>query len=425
MSIFEQLVGGCKIPELIPVRQKFPRPVLKDPVSALRKEILESKLLERVPRGSRVAITAGSRGIANLDLITRELVNILSEAGAEPFIFPAMGSHGGATGAGQEEVLRSYGLSEEKLGVPIKSSMDVVKLGYTDDYIPVYVDHKAVTEADAIIVVNRIKPHTTFRGTYESGLAKMLAIGMGKQQGAEICHSTGPLNMSGRIESIARMIIEKTNIAFGIGILENAYDETCKLAVLAPEDILDQEPVLLEEARELMAQIYFKNYDVLVVDEIGKNISGTGMDPNIVGRYTTDTIKNENWMQRIVVLDLTGQTYGNANGIGLADICSKKAFEKINFEKTYPNCLTTRVVLSAKIPVVMNSDRQAIQAAIKTCFDLDLNKVRLVRIKNTLQLEQISISEALLTEALAHPMLDVPEQKARPLLFDSRGNILE
>lgn len=425
MSIFEQLVGGCKIPELIPVRQKFPRPVLKDPVSALRKEILESKLLERVPRGSRVAITAGSRGIANLDLITRELVNILSEAGAEPFIFPAMGSHGGATGAGQEEVLRSYGLSEEKLGVPIKSSMDVVKLGYTDDHIPVYVDHKAVTEADAIIVVNRIKPHTTFRGTYESGLAKMLAIGMGKQQGAEICHSTGPLNMSGRIESIARTIIEKTNIAFGIGILENAYDETCKLAVLAPEDILDQEPVLLEEARELMAQIYFKNYDVLVVDEIGKNISGTGMDPNIVGRYTTDTIKNENWMQRIVVLDLTGQTYGNANGIGLADICSHKAFEKINFEKTYPNCLTTRVVLSAKIPVVMNSDRQAIQAAIKTCFDLDLNKVRLVRIKNTLQLEQISISEALLTEALAHPMLDVPEQKARPLLFDSRGNILE
>ena len=425
MSIFEQLVGDCKIPAMIPVRQKFPRPVLKDPVSALRKEILESKLLERVPRGSRVAITAGSRGIANIDLITRELVNILSEAGAEPFIFPAMGSHGGATGAGQEEVLRSYGLTEEKLGVPIKSSMDVIKLGYTDNHIPVYVDHKAVTDADAIIVVNRIKPHTTFRGTYESGLAKMLAIGMGKQQGAEICHSTGPLNMSDRIGDIAGTIIEKTNIAFGVGILENAYDKTCKLAVLAPEDILDHEPALLEEARELMAQIYFKNYDVLVIDEIGKNISGTGMDPNIVGRYTTDTIKNENWVQRIVVLDLTGQTYGNANGIGLADICSQKAFGKINFEKTYPNCLTTRVVLSAKIPVVMNSDRQAIQAAIKTCFDLDINKVRMVRVKNTLQLEQISISEALLTEALAHPMLDVPEQKARPLLFDSRGNILE
>lgn len=423
MSVFEQLIGACKIPSLVPVKQKFPRPVLADIPGEINKCLRENDLLQRIPAGSRVAVTAGSRGIAGIDMITKALVEALKETGAKPFIVPAMGSHGGATAEGQQEVLASLGISAETMGVPVKSSMDVLKLGYTETNLPVYVDKIALSEADAIVVVNRIKPHTTFRGTYESGLAKMIAIGLGKQQGAELCHSTGPQNMAPMIKILAEKIIEKANIVFGLGILENAFDETCKIVALPAEEILDREPELLREAWSHMPCIYFKKYDVLVVDEIGKNISGTGLDPNIVGRYTTKTIKDEDWVQRIAVLDLTEQTGGNANGIGLADICSRRAYEKIDFQKTYPNCLTTRVVFSARIPMVMDNDRQAIQAAIKTCFDADQNNIRLIRIKNTLQLDQIQISEALLPEAEENPAIEILDRKANPLTFNRAGNL--
>ncbi len=423
-NIFEQLVGSSKIPDLVTVEQTFPRPVIKDIPAAVRDEINEKKLIQRIPEGARVAVTAGSRGIANISLITATVVKLLQEAGAEPFIVPAMGSHGGATAKGQEDVLATLGITSETMGVPVKSSMEVLKLGTTPTNLPVYADKIALSEADAIVVINRIKPHTTFRGALESGLAKMIVIGLGKQQGAELCHSTGPQNMAAMIKELAEHLIKKTSIVFGLGLLENAYDETCQVTALPAEEIIDQEPGLLKEARSHMPCIYFKNYDVLVVDEIGKNISGTGLDPNIVGRYTTETMKNENWVQRIVVLDLTGPTQGNANGIGLADICSKRAYQKINFEKTYPNSLTTGVVYSTKIPMVMNNDRQAIQAAIKTCFDSDKNMIRLVRIKNSLHLEKIQISEALLPEARKNPMIKVLNDQSRPLSFDEEGNLI-
>ncbi len=423
-NIFEQLVGSSKIPDLVTVEQTFPRPVIKDIPAAVRKALNEKKLIQRIPEGARVAVSAGSRGIANISLITATVVKLLQEAGAEPFIVPAMGSHGGATAEGQKAVLKSLGITEEQLGVPIRSSMEVEQVGTTATKLPLYIDKLACREADAIVVINRIKPHTTFRGDYESGLAKMIVIGLGKQQGAELCHSTGPQNMAAMIKELAEHLIEKTSIVFGLGLVENAYDETCQITALPAEEIIDKEPDLLKEARSQMPCIYFKNYDVLVIDEMGKNISGTGLDPNIVGRYTTETMKNENWVQRIVVLDLTALTQGNANGIGLADICSKKAYQKINFEKTYPNSLTTGVVFSTKIPMVMNNDRQAIQAAIKTCFDSDKNKIRLVRIKNTLQLENIQISEALLPEARKNPMIKVLNDQTRPLSFDEEGNLI-
>ncbi len=423
-NIFEQLVGSSKIPDLVTVEQTFPRPVIKDIPAAVRKALNEKKLIQRIPEGARVAVSAGSRGIANISLITATVVKLLQEAGAEPFIVPAMGSHGGATAEGQKAVLKSLCITEEQLGVPIRSSMEVEQVGTTATKLPLYIDKLACREADAIVVINRIKPHTTFRGDYESGLAKMIVIGLGKQQGAELCHSTGPQNMAAMIKELAEHLIEKTSIVFGLGLVENAYDETCQITALPAEEIIDKEPDLLKEARSQMPCIYFKNYDVLVIDEMGKNISGTGLDPNIVGRYTTETMKNENWVQRIVVLDLTAPTQGNANGIGLADICSKKAYQKINFEKTYPNSLTTGVVFSTKIPMVMNNDRQAIQAAIKTCFDSDKNKIRLVRIKNTLQLENIQISEALLPEARKNPMIKVLNDQTRPLSFDEEGNLI-
>ncbi len=418
MEIFEDLLKGCGIPKVIKIRQNFPRPGLQDIQGAVKHELQQRGVLERVKRGARVAVTVGSRGIANISLITREIVANLLEAGAHPFIIPAMGSHGGATAAGQVEVLRSLGITGETMGVPVKATMDVIRVGITEKNLPVWVDKIAATEANAVVVINRIKPHTTFRGPYESGLAKMIAIGLGKQIGAELCHAAGPANMSLRIEELARHMLTKVNILFGVGVIENAYDETCTITALPAEEIMDREPALLAEARLKMPRILIDQYDVLVVDEMGKNISGTGMDPNIIGRYTTDTLKNEDWSQRIVVLDLTRETQGNANGIGLADICTRRTFEKMDFCKTYPNSLTTRIVDSVRIPMVMENDEQAVQAAIKTCFDVEPGRIRLIRIKNTLQLEEIYISESLIPEARKNPLIDILEELPKTMDLD-------
>ncbi len=423
MTVFDELVKDYEIPRMLKVKQNFPRPVLDDIPEQVKKVLHESGDLNKIEKGTRVAVTAGSRGIANIGLITKEVIGVLKTAGASPFIIPAMGSHGGATSEGQTEVLESLALSESDLGVPVKSSMEVVKIGTTDDNLPVYIDKFAATEADAIVVINRIKPHTTFRGPYESGLAKMITIGLGKQVGADLCHATGPENMSSRVEVIARHILKKTNLVFGVGILENAYDETCDIVVLPGEEIMEKEPDLLHRAWQNMPQIFSKDYDVLVVDEMVKDISGTGMDPNILGRYTSDALQDENWVQRIVVLNLTERTHGNANGIGLADICTQKAFDKMDFKKTYPNCLTTGIVLSVKTPMVMENDRQAIKAAIKTCFDIDINNVKLIRIKNTLDLDQIYISEALLPEARESSLVEFSEQEPLPFAFNDRGDL--
>lgn len=423
MDPFDELIRNCEIPRMIKVGQKFPRPVIGDIRAEIRKELGEKGLLCRIKNGDRIAVTAGSRGIANIALITREVINSLKEKGARPFIVPAMGSHGGATAAGQLEVLRSLGITEEEMGAPIKSSMEVVRLGVTATGIPACIDKLAATEADAIVVVNRIKPHTTFRGTYESGLAKMIAVGLGKQVGAEICHSTGTANISNLIESLSGLIIDKANIIFALGIIENAYDETCMVRALPAGDILAGEPTLLRVAWDNIPRIFFDSCDVLIVDEMGKNISGTGMDPNVIGRYTTESIKDEKKFQRIVVLDFTEESGGNANGIGLADICTRKTFEKIDFQKTYSNCLTTKVVFSAKIPMVMNNDRQAIRAGIKTCFDLDHGRIRMIRIKNTLRLDEIYISEALLPEAQENNRIEVLDEKAKEITFNEDGRI--
>jgi len=421
LNIFEQLVQDIKLPKMIRVRQKFPKPVLEDISGAIRKQLQREGVIERINKGDKVAITAGSRGIENFPAIVRELVTALKEKGAEPFVIPAMGSHGGATAEGQTALLRSIGITEETVGAQIFSTMEVVKIGTTDKGIPVCFD-KYAYEADATIVVNRIKPHTSFRGSIESGLVKMIAIGLGKQLGAEICHATGLCNMSVRIEEVARVAIEKSNIAFGLGIMENAYDETSRIVAIPKEKIMCEEPELLLEAKENLPQIMFDNCDVLIVDEIGKNISGTGMDANIIKRFTSEAIVCKPLAQRIVALDLTKETYGNANGIGLADVCTRRLHEKIDFYGTYPNPLTSRVLMSVKIPMVMDNDRQAIKAAVKACFDIDYDDVRIIRIKNTLKLEEIYVSENLLDEAKKNPRINIlsePEEMA----FDENGNL--
>jgi hypothetical protein len=424
VDVLEQLIQDFKIPKMAKVRQHFPRPRIEkeDIPAVIREELQKDGTLNRIKKGDKVAITAGSRGIANIALILKEIVDNVKAVGAHPFIIPTMGSHGGATAEGQVEVLHSLGITEEYVGAPIRATMEVVELGTSENGLPIRFDKYAATEADATIVVGRIKPHTSFRGKYESGLAKMIVIGLGKQKGAEICHATGLEYMSARIEDITRGALEKSNIVFGVGLIENAFDETCKIVALPSKKIMEEEPILLEEARKNMPQIFIDKYDILIVDEIGKNISGTGMDTNVVGRYTSAAIQCEPRVQRIVILDLTAETHGNANGMGLGDICTRRLFEKIDFAKTYANPLTSRVVPSIKMPMVMNNDSQAIRAAIKTCFDVDYDKIKMVRIKNTLKVDEIYISEHLLDEAKAHPNIEILEEP-KPMVFDENGNL--
>ena len=420
--MIDELLKNISIPCMAKVRQKFARPLLLDVTGAVRDALQQSPAMADIRKGQRVAITAGSRGISNIAEILRTVVEVLRKSGAEPFIVPAMGSHGGATADGQLAVLASLGITEEAMGAPLKATMDTVTLGITDDGIPVRMDHFAASAADATIVINRVKAHTSFRGRYESGLAKMIAIGLGKQQGAEVCHATGLGNMSARIEKIARVALSKSNIVLGVALVENAYDETCHVEVLSSADILDGEPRLLEMAIANMPRILLPQYDVLIVDEMGKNISGTGMDANVLGRFSSAEIADRHTMQRIAVLDLTEKSHGNGHGMGLADVCTRRLFDKLDLEQTYPNPLTARVPLAGKIPLIMKNDQRAIQAAIKTCWDISEKAVRVVRIKNTLQLEEIEVSESLLKEVEKQSRLEIVGP-AIPMIFDADGNL--
>jgi hypothetical protein len=423
MSAIEKILNHIQLPRMVRVKQHFNKDAISDIPAAIRTELERQALLgQRIKPGSRVAISAGSRGIANLHVILKTLVEWVRNCGGEPFLFPAMGSHGGATADGQSEVLRNLGVTEESVGAPIHSSMDVVDLGQTPQGWPVRIDRIAFEQADVIIPVGRIKPHTSFTGPYESGLVKMISIGIGKQAGADTCHAGGMVEVSERISSIAKIILDKTPIIFGLGILENAYDETWRFCALPAERILEEEPGLLEQARKLMPQIMIDRCDVLVVDEAGKNIAGTGMDPNVIRSSYLDTVTYKPLAQRIALLDLTDVSHGNANGMNLADTCTRRFFDKVDFAETYPNPLTTGVLQSSKVPLVMDNDRLAIQAAIKGCFNVDHQNARLVRIKNTLKIEEVLVSENLLDQVNRHPDLQILGE-AEDFIFDTAGNL--
>ena len=419
--MMERLLSHIRIPGMVKVRQAFPRPVVSDVAAAVRRELEQPEILGRIRPGDRVAVTAGSRGIANIVLILREVVATLKAAGAAPFVVPAMGSHGGATAAGQMEVLRGLGISEEALGVPIRATMDVVQIGTSAGGLPVYFDRWAATLADATVVVGRVKPHTSFRGTFESGLAKMMAVGLANQKGAEVCHAAGPGGMSRRIEDLARAAVAQSNVLFAVGILENAYDETSRIVALPREQIMAREPELLREARANRPRLPFERYDVLVVDEIGKNISGLGMDTNVINRFPTSAVPCEPSVQRIAVLDLTRETRGNFHGLGLADVCSARVAAKADLAATYPNPLTARSPESSKIPMVMPNDLLAIKAAIATCHDVDYGRIKMIRIKNTRELAEIMVSEHLVPEA--RPPVEIAGDPG-PMPFAADGNLL-
>ncbi|WP_035297265.1 lactate racemase domain-containing protein [Brevibacillus thermoruber] len=418
MGILEELLRDIPLPRMVKVRQHFHAPEIDDVASAVRRAIAEAGVLQRIAPGDRVAIAVGSRGVADIPTIAREVVRAIAAVGGQPFLVPAMGSHGGATAEGQREVLESLGVTEAFVGAPIVSSMDVVEVGRLPNGLPVYTDKHAY-QADKIVVINRIKPHTAFRGPVESGLLKMITIGLGKQKGAEAAHAYSFKYMAEHVLEMAKMVIARAPIVFGVGTIENAYDRPAKIVAIPAEKLVDEEPKLLVEAKALMPKIAFTPLDVLVVDEIGKDISGDGMDPNITGRYGTPYASGGVEAARTVVLRLTEKTHGNANGIGLADITTRDVFESIDWEKGYANALTSTVVGTVKLPMFLDTGELAVKAAIKTCNAFDLTRVRLVRIKNTLHLKDIWISESLLHEARQRDDIEIVTE---PLPMDFSGH---
>jgi hypothetical protein len=391
---------------MVKVRQKFYAPQLADVAGEVQKAIKKAGVISRISGNDRVAIAVGSRGVADLPILVRETAAAVKKAGGKPFIVPAMGSHGGATAEGQIDVLQQLGVTEEEVGAPIRSSMEVVKLGELPNGLPVYMD-KFAYESDKIIVINRIKPHTAFRGPVESGLMKMITIGLGKQKGAEAAHAFSFKYMAEHVPEMAKISLAKAPIIFGLGTIENAYDKPAKIIAVPAEDLEKVEPELLIEAKSLMPKIHFDKMDVLIVNEIGKDISGDGMDPNITGNFATPYASGGPEVTRTVVLGLTEKTHGNANGIGMADMTTKAVMNEIKWEKGYANALTSTVIDVIKLPMCLDTQELAVKAAIKTCNAFDLNKVRVVRIKNTLEIDEIWISESMIEEARKNSNLEI------------------
>ena len=421
MSTIDNLLDPIAIPKMVRVRQTFERPVISDVVGEFRAKLGAKKVMAAVKPGQSIAVGVGSRGISNLPELVKALVEELKKAGAKPFLVPAMGSHGGATAEGQRSMLIGMGFSEEYIGAPIRATMETVQVGVSSNGFPVFFDKNAF-EADGTIFMNRIKPHVAFRGEVESGLQKFITIGLGKQKGADICHELGFGQMAVNIPAMAKVSLEKANILFAVGLLENAYHETCRIEVLRNKEIVKEEPALQEESKRLSPKIYFDKLDVLVIDEIGKDISGTGFDTNVVGRYHTPFCTGGPSITRMTILDVTDVSHGNANGLGILDFTTKRVFDKFSFEDTYPNSLTSTVPVSVKIPMVLKNDRQAIQACIKTCNRLDKENVTMVRIKNTIALGEIEISENLVPYARENKYLEVAGTP-QSLSFDENGNL--
>ena len=364
-----------------------------------------------IAQGAKIAISVGSRGIANIRQIVRTVVHCVKEMGGEPFIVPAMGSHGGATAEGQANVLESYGITEAYTGAPIRSSMEVVELPQDELKNRVFMDKNAYN-ADGTIVINRIKVHTAFHGDVESGLMKMCVIGLGKHRGALEIHSYGAKGLRELIPPTARQILKHGNIILGLAIAENAYEETAIIKAVLPDNFEREEITMLEWVRAHMPKLPVEQLDVLIVDEFGKHISGTGMDINIIGRMkiVTEPEPESPNITSIVLLDLSEQSHGNANGMGLADIITRKFFEKIDFHATYENIITTGFLERGKMPVVADTKQKAIEYALKPCGIADPEQAKIIHIKNTLILDELWVSPGIVEEIKERETIEVTDE---------------
>jgi hypothetical protein len=413
-----------KFPLMARVKQHFDTSTITDIAGEIRSQLTQFDLQRVVSPGQSVAITAGSRGISRIADILGALVNELKRIQANPFIVPAMGSHGGATAEGQKRLLAHYGVTGKGLGAPIKASMEVSQIGETAEGLPVLID-KYASQADHIVVVNRIKPHTDFEGIVESGLMKMMAIGLGKQKGADYYHNEFMrLGHYHVITSVARKIIESCSIAFALAVVENQRDETQILKVIPPKEIEETEKRLLLLAKELLPRIPFDAIDLLIVNQMGKNLSGTGMDQNVIARSATPyhTVPLKPRIRRIIVRDLTQDSDGNALGMGNADFVTKRLVDKIDRETTYMNAITSSCPELIRIPPYYDFDRQVLDAVFRTLPESDPQNARIVHIENTLRLEEMYISEALIPEAKKIKnvsLIGTPEI----MKFDEEGNL--
>jgi hypothetical protein len=407
------------IPDVALVRRHFSKERVEDVASEVSKQLEQLNLAERIKPDARIAITAGSRGVANIDVIVKTIGEELMKIGAKPFIVPAMGSHGGATPEGQVELIAEYGITEEKMGFPILSSMETVVVGKTEQGAPVHMDRHAY-ESDGIAVVARIKNHTSFRAPIESGLCKMMAIGLGKQKGAEAIHDYG---LPANVPDAARVMIETGKITFAVGTVENAYHETHRIVAVPPELIhqADRENLLI--SNKLLPRVPFDELDVLVVDWIGKNISGTGMDMNVVGMWRrTGEPPFTPMYNRIVVLNVRPESHGNCVGLGVAHFTTKKLVKQFDPDKTYWNILTGNFPDGGKIPLTLETDVEAVEVALRSAKRVG-DSFRMVRIKDTMNLEEFFVSAPLVEQLRHDPEYEVVRELG-PMPRDEQGNLL-
>ncbi len=409
------------LPKIACVRRDYRQPCVGDIEAAVEAAVASSRLAARMPAGGRIAITAGSRGISGIAGIVRSTVQALRIRGFDPFVVAAMGSHGGGTSDGQRALLAEQGVTENAVGCPIRSEMDTVVLGTNSFGLPVHLDRNAF-EADGIVLLNRIKPHTSFTGRYESGLLKMLSVGLGKRQGAAQVHKLGLPGLRTLIPEVGAFLLERARVVLGLAILENALEQTARIVPVEPEELLDVEPRLLEEARDLMARLPFDQIDVLVVGELGKNYSGTGLDPNVIGRQRVETMPDlpRPVITRLAVLDLSVETRGNALGIGLADLTTERLVRGIDPTPMRVNSMTSNFLTRARVPLALPTDHDVIATALDTCWRIERDQARMVLIPNTLEISSFWVSTALAEEVEGHRELCF-ETDFLPIPFGAGG----
>ena len=415
-------MDAVRIPRMIKVKQRYDDSAIDNIPVHTRTQMIKKLSSPDQYRDKRICITAGSRGIPDIDIIIKAVADVLKEWGAKPFVVPAMGSHGGATAEGQLELLASYNVTEEFLGVPILSSMEVTRIGELPDGTDVYCDKNAA-ESDGIVILNKVKPHTDFRAKHESGLAKMMSIGLGKHVGASQFHLKGFHTFAERIPQVCGVFLEKLPIAFGVGIVQNAYDEISYVEVCEGQDLLKLDAELQVIAKNSIPRFKFTDIDVLIIDEIGKNISGNGADPNVTGRGNSPGFDDILNVKKLFIRGLTEESNHNGCGINLADMTTRRCLNDIDFESTWINVITSTMLSGGKIPMYQETDYDALRVCIRTCNNIDYANPRIIRVRDTLSLEYIEVSENYYDECLKNPEVEILSEP-HEMQFDADGFII-
>jgi hypothetical protein len=425
LKVFER----GEFPRWARVRQHIDPAEIADPAPVIAAQFARPEIASTITPGMRVAITAGSRGIDRIDQVIKAIVESIRALGGDPFIVPAMGSHGGATAEGQAELIAHYGITEERMGCPIKASMETVLLGEVLDGVPVYFDKTAYTEADAVIPVGRVKPHTAFRGPVESGLMKMLAIGLGKQKGADYFHSRGFAEFHRLIPAVGQYTLTQVNIPFGVALVENGLSHLTLIEAVPAAKMHLREQALLKTAFAHMPKLPGQEIDLLIIDYIGKDISGDGCDPNVVNRDATGFLARSEvpvkpQVDRIFIRDLTDLTEGNATGIGIADFLLKRAVDKVDPVKTYMNLITAKSPAGGRLAIGLESDRQALYLAIASALNITTEQAKIVRIESSKNVQEMWVSEPMLPQLAGDGRFEVISD-FHPIPFDADGMFAE